>query len=145
MRLLNRMFRLLVQSSKIRNLGLTFDQTLSMEAHMHTIAKNCFFYYLRNIAGIQHILSEEECKRIVHTFVISRLDYFNIYMYGLAKKMLHILRRVQNYAARLILCFGKSEHITPVLQYLHWLPEELITKLYSNKALHDPVPSYILN
>ena len=35
-------------SSKIKNLGVTFDQTLSMQAHVNTIAKNCF-YYLRNI------------------------------------------------------------------------------------------------
>ena len=34
-------------SSKIKNLGVIFDQTLSMQAHVNTIAKNCF-YYLKN-------------------------------------------------------------------------------------------------
>ena len=35
-------------------------------------------------------------------FVISRLDYFDVILYG----------------------FGGSEHRTPVLYYLHWLPIE---------------------
>ena len=133
-------------SSKIKNLGVTFDQTLSMQAHVNTIAKNCF-YYLRNIARIRRMLSEEDCKAIVHTFVISRLDYCNVLLYGLPKKTLHTLQRVQNYAARLILRFGRSEHITPVLYYLHWLPVELRVDykmlLYTYKAFYDHAPPYI--
>ena len=103
-------------SPKIKNLGVIFDQILSMQGHVNTIAKNCF-YYLKNIPRIRHLLSEEECKIIVHTFVISKLDYCNVLLYGLPKKTLHILQRVQNYA--LILRFSKGEHITLVLYYLH--------------------------
>ena len=40
-------------SSKINNLGVTFDRTLSMQAHVNTIVKNCF-YYLRNILFEKH-------------------------------------------------------------------------------------------
>ena len=53
-------------SSKINNLGLIFDQTLSMQAHVNTIDKNCF-YYLGNIARIRHLLSEEECRIMPQT------------------------------------------------------------------------------
>ena len=105
---------------------------------MNAIAKNCF-YYLKSIARIHHFLSEEECK--ILTFVISRLDYCNVLLYRLPKKTLHILQRVKNYAARLILRFRKSEYITPVLYCLHWLPVELRDDykmlLYTYKALTD--------
>ena len=61
--------------------------------------------------------------------------------------MLHILQRVQNYAARLILRFGRSEHITPVLYYLHWLSVELRVDykmlLYTYKAFYEHAPPYI--
>ena len=133
-------------SSKVRNLGVIFDQTLSMQSHVNAIAKRCF-YYLRNIARIRRFLSEEECKVIVHTFVISRLDYCNVLLYGLPGKTLHILQRVQNYAARLIMRFGKSEHITPVLRYLHWLPVDARVDykvlLYTYKAYNNHAPPYI--
>ena len=73
--------------------------------------------------------------------MISRLEYCNVLLYELPKKTLHILQRVQDYAARLILRFSKSEHITPVLYYIHWLPVELRVDynivLYTYKAPHD--------
>ena len=75
------------------------------------------------------------------------MDYCNVLLYGLPKKTLHISQRDTNYAVRLILRFSKSEHITPVLYYLHWLPVELRVDykmlLYTYKALHDHAPPYI--
>ena len=45
-------------------------------------------------------------------------------MCDLCMTILHILQRVQNRAARLILRFGRSEHI-PSVFYFHWLPVKL--------------------
>ena len=56
-------------------------------------------------------------------------------------KTLHILQRVRNYAARLILRFGKNEHITPML--LHWLHVDYKLLLYTYKAFYDHAPPYI--
>ena len=83
---------------------------------MNTIDKN-FFHYLRN--RISHIISKEECEILVHIFLISRLDYCNVTHENTT------YLAVQNYAARLILRYGRSEHLTPLLYYLHWLPVEL--------------------
>ena len=78
-------------TSKIKNLGVIFDLTLSMQTHVNTIAKNCF-YYLRKI---RHIISEEECKIIVRTIMISRLDSCNVLLYGLPRKRLHIFKTME--------------------------------------------------
>lgn len=133
-------------SSRIRNLGVTLDQTLSMQTHVNAIAKVCF-YHLRNIARIRRRLSDEECKIIVHAYVISRLDYCNVLLYGLPDTTLQILQRVQNYAARMIVRLGKDEHVTPVLHDLHWLPIKMRVHfkvlLYTYKGLNDHAPSYI--
>ena len=75
-------------SSKVRSLRVIFDQPLSMQSHVNAIAKRCF-HYLRNIARIRCLLIlEEECKVIVHTFVITMLNYCNVLLYSLAGKML---------------------------------------------------------
>ena len=61
------------------------SSVIVIEENLHvvnTTAINCG-YYLSNITRIHLILSEEECKIIVHTFVISRLDYCNVIPYGL--------------------------------------------------------------
>jgi len=57
------------------------------------------------------------------------------------------LQSVQNAAARLITRTGRREHISPVLQELHWLPVrrrvdfKLATLMF--KSLHCCAPSYL--
>ena len=110
--LLNRIVRIEEDiSSKVRNLEVIFDQTFSMQPHVNAIVK---MFLLSEKARFRSIFSEEECKTVVYTFVISRLDYCNVLLYGIYVKTLHILQRVQNNAALLIMRFGKSEHITPL-------------------------------
>ena len=58
-----------------------------------------------------------------------------------------LVQRVQNAAARLVTMASKSDHITPILFKLHWLPvKERITfklLLITFKSLHGQAPSYI--
>ena len=55
-------------------------------------------------------------------FVISRLDYCNSILYGLPKLEHEKLQRARNIAARLITGTSRKDHITPLLENLHWLP-----------------------
>ena len=69
--------------------------------------------------------------------------------YGLPKHLLiEKLQSVQNAATRVTERVSKYEHITPMLQELHWLPVEyrIIFKinLLTFKCLHNAVPSYLL-
>ena len=59
---------------------------------------------------------------MVITKVLSRIDYCNSIYYGITDEQLHRLQRIQNAAARLVLAKKKRDHITPLLQQLHWLP-----------------------
>ena len=57
------------------------------------------------------------------------------------------IQRVQNTAARLVLCVPRREHITPFLCQLHWLTIEYRALfkilLLTYKALHGMAPKFI--
>ncbi len=58
----------------------------------------------------------------MHAFVTSQLDYCNSLYIGASQTCVKCLQLVQNAAARLLKGKHKSEHITPILISLHWLP-----------------------
>ena len=71
-------------------------------------------YQMRNIRCIRkHYIPDY--KKIVHALVTSRLVYTNVLLYGLHVKTTNVLQRVQNCAARLIMRFGRRDHMTPML------------------------------
>ena len=108
-------------SDSLSSLGLTIDNTLSMHAYVLTICKLAYFE-LRRISSIRHLLSSSATKTLVCSFVLSRLDYCNSVLAGSPHYLIDKLQRVQNNAARLVLRKRKSDHATPLLSSLHWLP-----------------------
>lgn len=83
---------------------------------------------------------------IIHAFISSRLDYCNS-LFCLSKKELYRLQAVQNSAARLLIHIKKREHITPVLEAIHWLLVQY--RIYFKilvltfRALHGQAPTFI--
>ena len=79
--------------------------------------------------------------------IASRLDYGNSLLYGIPISSVRKLQQVQNTAARLISKTRKYDHITGVLQNLHWLPisERIKYKLLliTYKAIHGQAPPYL--
>jgi radical SAM superfamily enzyme YgiQ (UPF0313 family) len=102
---------------------------------------------LRHISQIRPFLSEEAATRIIHAFISSKLDNFNSLLYGLPGTSLHRLQLIQNTAAKIIKLAKKSDHVTPLLYSLHWLPvkERIEYKilLLTYKGLNHLAPTYI--
>ncbi len=130
----------------VKNLGMYFDRTMSMEKQVCEVSKSCHFQ-IRNIGRIRRFITIDACKTLVASLVTSRLDYGNVLLYGINDCYLAKLQRVQNTAARLITKTRRYEHITPVLSSLHWLPVKFRPMykilLYTFKALHGRAPEYI--
>ena len=86
---------------------------MSMAVHVHQTCCVCY-YHLKNIASIRSCLTEQAAIRLVHSLVVSRLDYATSLLFGIPD-VLCKLQRVQNYVARLVVRCDIRDHITPVL------------------------------
>ncbi len=113
---------MIMPSTKVRNLVVLIDSTLSFNDH---IGKDSFFFHLRNISRIWSSLSQHDVETVIHAFVTSQLDYCNSLLYGLSANNIKRLQYVQNSAARSITHTRKIDHITRILYHLHWLPVSL--------------------
>lgn len=111
-------------SAVVRDLGVLLDQDLGMTQHIARVTSSCF-YQLRRLRNLRRLVDQELVSQLVHSFVLSRLDYGNSVLAGLPKSAIMPLQRVQNAAARLILDLRMNEHVTPALRQLHWLPVDM--------------------
>jgi len=99
----------------VSNLGVLFDEQLSMADHVTAVYKSCFFQ-LRQLRLIRSCLTMDSAKTLVHAFISSCLDYCNSLPVGIADCVVRKLQGVQNDAARLITGTRKFDLITPILR-----------------------------
>ncbi len=95
------------------------------------------------------MLPVSDAEKLVHAFMTSRLDYCNALLGGCPASSINNLQRpiVQNAAARVLTRSRKYDHITPILQSLHWLPIKYRISykilLLAYKALNGLAPAYL--
>ena len=106
--------------SSLRNLGVHLDQTLSMQQHISSVCHAAYLEH-RRMASIRLYLIHSATAHLVSSAITSWLDYCNSSLAGLPLKQISRLQRVQNNAAKLVLRKSKYDHVTPLLQELHWL------------------------
>ncbi len=133
-----------VTSSTVKNLGVILDSNLSFEKHISNVTKTAFFH-LRNIAKLRNMLPVSDAEKLVHAFMTSRLDYCNALLGGCPASSINKLQIVQNAAARVLTRSRKYDHITQILQSLHWLPIKFRISykilLLAYKALNGLAPA----
>ena len=105
-------------SHQVKNLGVIMDKYLSFDDQINDVTRIAR-YRLRNIAFVSKYLDRNPVKLLVHSYVISRLDYCNSLYFNLPKYQLKKLQSIMNRAARLIRIMPRYERITPVLIDLH--------------------------
>ena len=135
-------------STSVRNLGVFLDSQLTMKTHVNQVTKSCY-YQLRNIGTIRNYITDQVCKTLVQALVTSRMDYGNALLYDITDTLFNKLQHVQNQAARIVTRTRKWDHISPVLQDLHWLPARYRPTykilLYTYKVFHAQAPLYLCN
>ena len=111
-------------SDHVRLLGVIIAADLSLDRHVSTVCKTCFFW-LRQLRRVRHSLDTESLKILVHAFVTSRVDYCNSVLAS-APKITDELQRALNAAAHLI-CTSKYERGMSALLHdkLHCLGEQI--------------------
>ena len=117
-----------------------------MKSQVTSIVKNCHAQ-LRNIGKIRQYLSSDASTNLIHAFISSRLDYCNSLHFALQDTDIQRLQKVQNTAARILTLTRKYDHITPILQQLHWLTvkERIDFKvlMLTHKCLNGLAPAYL--
>ena len=109
-------------SSSARNLGVTFNSSLSLTRHISSICKSAY-YQIRQLRQIRSSLDISSAIILANSLVISKLDYCNSLLNGLPKSSINRLQVVQNSLAHAIYPSAKrSDHVLPLLHKLHWLP-----------------------
>ena len=104
----------------VKNLGFILDCHLTMNAHVTNIPRACYFE-LHRLASIRRFLTSTATVTHVSAFVLSRIDYCNSLLFGSSHDVTSHLQRIQNYAARVILCLPMSSSTASHLRSLHWL------------------------
>ena len=94
---------------------------MTLDKHISNTCRSAY-YELRKISTIRHTLSDRTTNTLVCAFVLSKLDYCNSLLSGCPLYLINKLQKVQNSAARLVLKARKTDHVTPLLHALHWLP-----------------------
>jgi len=138
----------ILPSSSVRNLGVHFDSKMTMTDHVSSLTRSLNFQ-LRNIGCIRRYLDHDTCSHVTRSLILSRLDYSNSLLYGITAKDMYRLQKIQNRAARLIYKANRRDHVTPLLQQLHWLPvkERITFKLLTlaAKCRMNETPNYLSN
>ena len=133
-------------SSSARNLGFILSDDMTVDAHITHISRSAYAA-LRQISSIRHNLTLHATTTLICSLVLSRLDYCNSLLINAPKKQIKRLQKIQNSAARLALRIKKTDHITPALKQLHWLPIEarIIYKLclHCHNFFSNTSPAYI--
>ncbi|KAI2664186.1 Retrovirus-related Pol polyprotein [Labeo rohita] len=132
--------------NQVRNLGVILESDLSFSSHVKAVTKSAYCD-LKNIARIRCFVSSQDLEKLVHAFITSRVDYCNGLLTGLPKTTIRQLQLIQNAAARILTRTRKSEHITPVLRSLHWLPvgerSGVLSSCLKMKGLSNSTDSFI--
>jgi len=117
-----------------------------MQSHVRQTVTRCFAV-LRQLRTVRRQVPTSVFQSVIVALVLSRLDYYNIVLFGLPANPIQRFQSVQNAAARLIFRIRRSEHITPALISLHWMrvPERISFKLTvtTYRSIHSTCPSFL--
>ena len=133
-------------SNVVKTLGVTLDAELSMEQHVSAVVRS-FFFHIRSLSKVRPYITYKAASSIAVCLILSKLDYCNSLLSGLPQKQIKRLQAVQNAAARTVMKCKKTDHITPILRQLHWLPiqkrihHKILAATY--RSVHDNTPLYL--
>ena len=133
-------------TDKVKKLGIYLDQQLAMSDQIDSLCRLLYFE-LHRIGLVRRFLTIDATKCLMVSLVLSKIDYCNVLLSGLPDEQLKRLQTVQNYAARIIFMKKKTDHVTPLLIRLHWLPIKARIDYKSAtivfKCLHNLAPQYL--
>jgi len=135
-------------ADSIHILGVTLDNTLTLNKHVSNIVSSCN-YHIRALRHIRSSLTHDAAVAIACSLVNTRLDYCNSLLSSTSLQNVDRLQRVQNNLARAVFDLKRYDSVRHHIRALHWLPvKERITykmAVITYLALNTGKPSYLSN
>ena len=88
-----------------------------MDEYVSIIARTCYFV-VRLLASIHRFLTNAAAATLASVYVLLRIVYCNLMLFGSTHDVTSCFQLMQNYSACVILLLPKSAN----LKSLHWLP-----------------------
>ena len=130
----------------VKNLGVLFDNALTMSDQISSLCRSMFLG-IKQISMYRKYMTKEVAQKLMVSLVLSKLDYCNCLLVGLPDCLLQKLQHVQNHAAKVIFRKKKTDHVTPLLISLHWLPVKQRVRykiaMLCHKILITNEPAYL--
>ena len=87
----------ILPSPKVRDLGVIFDECLTLDAHISNICRRAHFH-LRNIGRTRMLFSFEASSQLIHALITTTLDYCNGILFNLPRNKIERLQRIPSSA-----------------------------------------------
>ena len=128
---------------QVGNLGVTFDSTLSWDAHVSELSRRCTGLLI-GLSHARHCLPDGIIRILVTALVISRIQYcLTVYGNG-SQKNFDRLQKILNFAARVIFGRRKFDHVSDLRKKLGWLSPRSMsdhqTLVIAHKAIQRGEP-----
>ena len=91
----------LVPCESVKNLGVVLDSWLSFRSHIDSIVKT-YNFHIHNLYMIKDFVNRKNLVTLVHSLIVSKVDYCSSLFIGLLNVILKKVQSVLNRAARLI-------------------------------------------
>ena len=101
----------ILESLKVRDLGVTFDQFLNFDDHITAICRSTYFHN-RNNRKIWNLFSYNACSTIIHALISCRLYFVFPYCITFLRIKRINCKKHQNQCARILTKSPRIEHIT---------------------------------
>jgi hypothetical protein len=114
---------ILTPKGPVRDLGVMLDSSLSLDHHVTTICKKAFSY-LHVIARVRRTTGRQNCALLIHSLVLSRLDFCAPLLLNISSCLITKMQRVINAAVRILVRGTSSSSAAVEMRRLNWLSAE---------------------
>ena len=133
-------------STSVKNLGVFFNETLTWNDHINFICKKAYAA-LHPLYKLRNTIPPAIKERLVHSLVLSHLDYCDIVYDDCDTLQANKLQRIQNTCIRYIYNLKRYDHLSQYFQKLSWLQLKKRRQLHRLtqvfKTTSSGLPSYI--
>lgn len=111
-------------SETVKNLGITFDCSLSWRAQLEATSRK-LFASAGSLRRLRNFLPTATKAALAQSLLLPVLDYADACYLDLTQEQLDKLERLQNFCIRFIFGLRKYDHVSPFRVMLKWLPIRL--------------------